>query len=396
MPLGDYERGDIELNSLLAYLPLLYLLPRLFYQAFRKEEDPFVANIAARPMLLMTAVLMGYSMFLTLTCPYPYNQPQVGKKKVRLSDSAAGGMAGARSLLNGVLPYGNLSHHRDTYGPTYYYTYLPFEAAYDRGNEHVKRGPGLPARQLTILLQLLAVLACYLLGRRLQGHLFGCSLALGWVLLPYSLYSAYWSQTGHLMPGVFMLLTFLALTWSPVIGAIAFAWTAAACFFPVFFLPVWWAYLKGNKRWLFLFISITLGLALWAPMLMQQAGLNKFLDSTILFNQSQNMGRWSPWYHHSGTRYIRAYFQLLFPLFAMAAFWIVRGKGYLTALSMTGVVVVGTQLFALHAPGRYHLWMLPILLPLFLLGSNRARFEEEAGTGATAEGASLSGRGGQH
>lgn len=383
VPLGDYEKGHLPLTVVLGYLPLFYFLPRLLHQVGRRAEEPCVVNYGPRWLTLLTALALLYGVGLALVAPYPYASWK-GSDTLALSDSAVAGMLGANALRAGKIPYGNLPDHRDDYGPAYYYSYLPFMFL------QVKEGYflheyGAPARALAIVAHVAAILGFGLLGWRLRSAHYGLALAFAWACLPYSLISLYWSQTGHLLTGALLLWSCLALSCSQLLGAAVLAWTSAAAFFPVFFIPAWAATLRERKRAVFLGVVLGLGLALWLPMLDQPDGLRKFFDSTVVYFQVQNRGEWSPWVQHPMTLPVKSFFSWMFLPFVAWVSWRARGRGFVSLMAITGAIVVFTQFFSLHAPGRYQLWMMPFLLPVLLLGTNRTRFEDGAVDSAEPE-----------
>ena len=66
---------------------------------------------------------------------------------------------------------------------------------------------------------------------------------------------------------------------------------------------------------------------------------------------------------------------LYLPFIAFAAWAAHRRRGFVPLIALTGSVVVWGQLFYRSAPGRYHLWMLPFLMTVLLLGKPSATFE---------------------
>ncbi len=373
VPLGDYEKGHLPLTVVLGYLPLFYFLPRLLHQVGRRAEEPCVINYGPRALALLTGMAMLYGVGLSLVAPFPYASWK-GADKLALSDSAVAGMLGAGALRNGAIPYGNLPDHRDDYGAAYYYSYLPFMFL-EGDQSYFLHEYGAPARALAIVCQLAATLGLGLLGWRLKNAHYGLALAFAWACLPYSLTSVYWAQTGHLLTGALLLWSCLALSVSHLLGAAVLAWTSAAAFFPVFFIPAWAAASRGRNRVVFLGIVLGLGLALWLPMLDQPDGLRKFFDSTVYYYQMMNRGDWSPWVQHPMTLPVKSFFSWMFLPFVAWVSWQARGRGFVSLMALTGAIVVFTQFFSLHAPGRYQLWMMPFLLPVLLLGTNRTRFE---------------------
>lgn len=374
VPLGDYEKGPLPVTTVLGYLPLFYFVPRLAWQAWRQGPDPCVINYSKRVLATLTLLAVLYGVLLTLVCPLPYTM--MGKR-YKLSDSAEGGMAGARSLLAGQIPYGHLERGWDAYGPFYYYLYVPFEWLFPSQGE-IHRGNGYSARALTITLNVMTTLAWVLLGRRIRSLHLGLALAFAWAISPYTLTSVYWSQTGHLIPGALTTFALLGLSTGLMAGALTLAALAAAAFYPVFFIPVWAAHLGGRRGLRFVLITCAAGLALWAPMLLQEDGLKKFFEPTLIFATTKNKTTWSPWHYHPQMVYLRSYFQLLFLPFVAFATWAARRSTYMLMVALTGAVVCFTQLFSLHAPGRYHLWMWPLIMPALLVGTAPAPTRDDS------------------
>lgn len=372
VPLGYYEFGNLAWTMVLGFLPLLYFLPRLIYQVWRKHEDPCIMNFSSRALIAMAIVFFVASCVLCFAWPTPFPDED-------LSDTAQSGMAGGRMLLQGEVPYGNLYYGWDSYPPTYYYVYAIFEwLVHDPRpvTDHARPFAtyGLSARLLTCLLNLTCLLALVALGRRLKDRQFGYALAFGWAVLPYTFGSTTASQTGHIMPGVFTVFALLAYTIAPLAGAVAVAILATAGFYPLFYIPVWAASLKGRKALVFLLVAGVVGLALWLPMLLQKDGLKEFIDAVLQHDKPQ---RFSPWVQHSWTAPLRTLLVVAFPVFVAFATWAAwRRPGFIPMLALSGAIVVWVQMTYRNAPGRYHLWMIPCLMPLLLLGRGRAKFEE--------------------
>ncbi|MBI3892642.1 MAG: hypothetical protein HY303_14060 [Candidatus Wallbacteria bacterium] len=375
VPLGDYEKGTLRWTAVVGYWPLFYFLPRLLWQPSRRHEDPCVIHAGSTALATATLAALFYGALLTLICPLPYER-YYGMHTLGLSASAIGGSQGAAAILKGQIPYGNLPKGWDCYGPAYYYCFAPFVALL---SDLPGVGPQyhLPARALTILANFVAASALRALGQRLAGVQFGWALACFWSAIPYTLISCYWSQAGHLLVGALLAVAGLGLSCSTVRGGLALAWASAAAFFPVLLIPVWAARLAKRERVRFVALVVAAGMLLTLPMLCQSQGIWRLLDATLVFRQTRNVGPWSPWTHFPWTRPAMQFFQwMTLPVVAYCA-WRARGRGYVSTLALAGAVVIYTQLYSLHAPGRYQLWMLPFLLPVLLLGSNRAAFEEQ-------------------
>lgn len=376
VPLGDYEKGPLWLTTVLGYLPLFYFLPRLVLERYRTERDPGdPAPIRFSPATLrnVTGVLFLYASILIFVSPYPY---ELKGEAPYISGSAAGGLAGARALLEHGIVYGNTNRlHQDkidwgwdTYGPAYYYTFLPFEALFPTPG-HFKYSYGFPARLLTLLLHLLAILTFRQLGRRLGGASLGESLAFAWAIMPYTLISCYWSKTGDILPGALTVAALALYHASPFWGAIGLGYLSAATIFGVFYIPIWAAALPRPRALPFVGIVLATGAVLTVPQLMQSDGIGIFYRATVVWQEHYGDWPYSLWTQYPETKYMRAYFKLLFLPFVLLATWMARGSGFRGAVALSGAVAIWIQLFKLYVPGRYHLWYLPFLLLALIPGT---------------------------
>lgn len=375
VPLGDYEKGPLRLTTILGYAPLFYFLPRLCLEVYRKRCDP--VHVAFPPGLLrrVTVALFAYAAFLIFVSPFPY---QLKGDAPFISGSAAGGLAGARAILDHGIVYGNTNRlHKDdidwgwdTYGPGYYYMFVPFEALFPTPG-HFKYSYGFPARLLTLLLHLLAILTLRHLGRKLGDEALAEALGFAWAILPYTLITAYWSKTGDILPGALTVAALALYHASPFWGAIGLGYLSAATIFGVFYIPIWAAALPRERIVRFTGVVLATGAVLTVPQWMQPDGLGIFYRATVVWQENYGDWPYSLWTQYPETKYMRAYFKMTFLPFVAFATWMARGTGFRGAVALSGAVAIWIQLFKLYVPGRYHLWYLPFLLLALLPGGGR-------------------------
>jgi hypothetical protein len=377
VPLGYYELGNLKWTMLLGYLPLFYFVPRLVYQVWRKADDPCVINLSNRWLLVLAAVFFAAGCLMCMAYPEPFYGDS-------LSDTAQSGMAAARLLLEGRIPYGNLKYGWDSYPPAYYYAYVPFEwliSDHLPVTNHAEpyMTYGWSARLLACTANLACVLGLVWLGTRIRDRRFGYALAFAWAAMPYTLMSVADSQTGHLVPAALTILSIAAYMASQWVGAILLAVLGAAAFYPVFFAPIWAARLGWRQGLAFLLLVAIVGLALWVPMLRQDDGLAKFFKA--ISKHENRVTKKSPWFQHPWMVPLRYTFAILFLPFVGWAAWVAaKRRGFVPLVALTAAVVAWGQLFHLNAPGRYHPWMMACLVPLLLSGQTRFRFEREEST----------------
>lgn len=375
VPLGDYERGNVTSNALLAYLILYYFLGRFAWLVHAPLETSVTCHLDARGLKAASLGLLVYSLFLVGVSPWPY--AQVGKKGHEISDSGAAGMAGARVILSGKPVYGNTQELQtskgrnrgwDTYGPGYYYLFVPFEAMAGAGGDP-KKGYGLSARWTTLALHLLCLACLFGIGSRMGGRDRGLAFVFAWSILPYVFINLYWCSTGHLLPGALSLLALWLFLRGPVAGGVGLGYLAASAFYPLFLLPIWAAALQGRARFRFVIVTFVTGLILWLPQLAQESGFQKFWEATFEFQEGYRGKPWSPWTHHPEMLPLRHFFSLMFLPVVGFLTYLVSRKGWKVWLPATCLVLVWMQLYKLHAPGRFQLWLFPFFLPLLLGGT---------------------------
>src|SRR4030095_11082634 len=77
---------------------------------------------------------------------------------------------------------------------------------------------------------------------------------------------------------------------------------------------------------------------------------------------------WNPWAHYRSLESVRTALMVLYVLILVFAFvWTWRHALSLrAAVAGSAIVVAGYQIWKEHAPGRYHLWLFPLLLVVVL------------------------------
>jgi hypothetical protein len=369
VPLPDYEVGNLKVTMVLGWLPLFYWMPRLLY-LFVVDPPPIAeARLAPRPLKVLAGLAVAYLIFLTLVSPRPF--AEFGDEKYHLSDSAISGYTGADHILRGELPYpegvtdfeGN-----QPYGPAYFFLYVPFVSVFPEVDPY--RAYCLGARLFTILLAVAGGGLLLRLGDRLGGPRIGWAWAVFWLASPYLHNAVYWSQTSHIMPGVLTILAVAGTLRSATLGGAALGLAASVAYYPLLFLPF---LAKASGRPMrFAIACIAVVGAFFLPVLLAPHGLHRFLHHVLFVEGStvgaEVWGRWSPWAQHPVLLPARA---VLMWTYAVALLGLVlwslrRAVSARAAVAGSAFVVAGFQVWKEHAPGRYHLWLFPLLLILVL------------------------------
>jgi hypothetical protein len=389
VPLPDYEVGDLEVTVVLGWLPLFYWIPRLLWVLCRTPAPVSRARIGSRHLALLLVAALGYLVFLSLISPYPFGE--FGERKYHLSDSAMMGYRGADRILDGQLPYTETVSRQSNfpYGPAYFTMYVPVAYFFPEADPY--RSYCLGARLYAMFLSLVGASALFYLGRRVGDRRTGWAWALLWLASPYLHNSVYWAQASHILPGVLVALGLAAAHRSAWVGGAVLGLAASTAYYPVAFLPIW---ARASGRWLpFTMAFFGVVAAFFLPVVLAENGVERFLGHVTWIETATRPGtelpwsRYSPWYQHPSLIPLRDVLKLLFvvtSLFVYGWLFIVRRGSPLslrTAAIASAAIVASSQAFKLHAPGRYHLWLFPLLLiPILWPADGRERMLAERDT----------------
>ena len=375
VPLPDYELGNLKVTMILGWLPLFYWMPRLLYLFVMDPPPEGFARLTTRPLKVIAGLAVAYLIFLSLVSPYPFGE--FDDEEYHLSDSAISGYTGAGLILGGELPYpegetdfaGN-----QPYGPAYFFLYVPFVYVFPEADPYI--GYCLGARIFTILLALAGGGLLLRLGGRLGGPGIGWAWAVFWLASPYLHNSVYWAQTSHIMPGVLTILAVAGTYRSATLGGAALGLAASVAYYPLLFLP-FLARASGRPVRFAIACGVVVG-GCFLPVLLAANGLHRFLHHVFFVEASMAgeklWGRCSPWAQHPFLLPVRP---VLMYAYAVALVCLVlwslrRSMSLRTAVAGSAFVVAGFQVWKEHAPGRYHLWLFPLLLILVLWPRVRA------------------------
>ena len=203
--LAFFNHADIGMSVPLVYPPLVYLFVRMLTIARPGRSGPAPAprealHLNVSPYWLTIAIifLVGFRIGLNVA-------------NANVVDVGYAGVIGAHRVVHGQPLYGDWpagNPHGDTYGPVSYEAYVPFVALFGWSG----RWDDLPAAHAaSIVFDLLALVLCFLLGRRVRGPTLGVALAYGWAASPFTLY-ALESNTNDTLVAVLVLAAILVAT----------------------------------------------------------------------------------------------------------------------------------------------------------------------------------------
>ncbi len=230
---GFFRAGDSYWAVLLWYPPLLYLFVRTLLMGFgRGERVEKTSNFPTSVLLALGAIASGLVLALNLDS--------------RVIDVGYAGVVGADRILDGLLPYGNMSEDvgtGDTYGPLNYLLYVPFVWLFGWSGEW----DYLPAAHaLTAFAFVGGAVAMLVAGWRYAGARGGATLLFAWAIFPYTLYSTNNNTNDVIVAAV--LAVGLAAATSPLARGASVAAGFAIKLFPLIVAPLWFLHDGTRKR----------------------------------------------------------------------------------------------------------------------------------------------------
>jgi hypothetical protein len=381
-----FNRGDIFTSVPLAYPPMLYLLGRMVWSAWRGGPGASRAVWPIWALAAATVFLAGFRIGLNV-------------RDSNVIDVGYSGVIGAHRIVHGESPYGHMprqgdlkacgpadaegeirervqtngrcesaNERGDTYGPVAYEAYIPGYLLLGWSG----KWDDLPASHAAaIAFDLLALLGLFLLGRRFGGARLAAQLPFAWAAYPFTQYISSSNTNDAIMP-VLLVFAFWFLTTPFARGALLAlaAWTKFAALVVV---PLWAGY--PEARWrpekrLFAGGFAVATVFAFSILLLEPDPAHAarvFWDRTF----GWQVGRDSPFsiwgwgqYHAAGIPDLGFLQQVAIGLLALgsiACYFVPRHKTPLQLAALTAALLIGFELTQTHWFYLYIPWFFPFV-----------------------------------
>jgi len=377
-----FNRGDIFTSVPLAYPPLLYLLGRMVWSAWRGRLG--TGAIPVWPVWVLAAATVFAGGF----------RIGLNTRTSNVIDVGYSGVVGANRIANGEAPYGHFpvevgracgsadtdgeirdrvqtngrcesaNPQGDTYGPVAYEAYLPGYLVLGWSG----KWDDLPAAHMSsIMFDLLCVLGLALVGRRFGGTRLAVTLAFAWVAYPFTQYVSS-SNTNDALPPLFLIWGFWLVTspWARGASVALAGWTKFAA---LLLGPLWASYPERRLRPTLAFAAAALAATLAAFLILLLEpnpvhAVRVFWDRTICW-QADRESPFSIWdwrQYHAGLpdlHVLRRVLEVLLAVGALAVYVVPRRKSPLQLAALTAALLLGCQLVLTHWFYLYLPWFFP-------------------------------------
>ena len=377
-----FNRGDIFTSVPLAYPPLLYLLGRMVWSAWRGRLG--TGAVPVWPVWVLAAATVFAAGF----------RIGLNTQASNVIDVGYSGVIGANRIANGQVPYGNFpvevgkacgpadsegeireriqangrcesaNPQGDTYGPVAYESYLPGYLSLG----WTGKWDDLPAAHFSsIAFDLLCLLGLALVGLRFGGQRLAVTLAFAWVAYPFTQYVSS-SNTNDALPPLFLIWGFWLLT-SPAARGAAVALSGWTKFAPLALGPLWASYPERRLRPTLVFAGafVLASLAAFSILLLDGHPLGAaqtFWHRTIgwQLDRQSPFSLWDWRQYHAGLpdlHVVRRVLEGLLVVGAVAVYFVPRRKSPLQLAALTAALLVGVQLVLTHWFYLYLPWFFP-------------------------------------
>jgi hypothetical protein len=393
-----FNRGDIFTSVPLAYPPMLYLLGRLAWIAWRGGPHDSRPTWPLWALAGATVFLVGFRVGLNV-------------RDSNVIDVGYSGVIGAHRIVHGQSPYGHMpvedrlkacgpkdaegeireriqtngrcesaNERGDTYGPVAYEAYIPGFLVFGWSGKWDKLRT---AHATAIAFDLLALLGMLLVGRRFGGAPLAATLSFSWAAYPFTQYVSSANTNDAIMPAL-LVFGFWLLTSPFARGAfVALAgWTK---FGALLLGPLWSSYpearrVSGKGAFAAGFAAATA--AAFSILLLEPDPFHAarvFWDRTL----GWQVGRDSPFsiwgwgqYHAAGIPDLGWLQQVVIALLvvgSVAVYFVPRRKTPLQLAALTGAVLIGFELALTHWFYLYIPWFFPFVAFVVLAPRVRRR-----------------------
>ena len=377
-----FNKGHIFTSAPLVYPPLLYLLGRMVWSAWRGRLGTGAAPVW--PVWLLAAATVFAAGF----------RIGLNTQSSNVIDVGYSGVIGANRIANGVVPYGNFpvelgkacgpadadgeirdhvqrngrcesaNPQGDTYGPVAYEAYLPGYLALG----WTGKWDDLPAAHFAAIgFDLLCLLGLALVGLRFGGTRLAVTLAFAWAAYPFTQYVSNSNTNDALVP-LFLIWGFWLVT-SPVARGAAVALSGWSKFASLLLVPLWASYPERRLRPTLVFGAafVLTSLAAFSILLLDGHPLgaaHEFWNRTLAWqvDRESPFSIWDWRQYHAGLPDLHLLQRVLEGLLlvgAVAVYFFPRRKSPLQLAALTAAVLVGFELVLTHWYYAYLPWFFP-------------------------------------
>jgi hypothetical protein len=345
-----FNDANLDWSVPLAYPPLLYLLGRALWIAWRGPPEPPRSWLSLDVLAVAIVFLAGFRIGLNITAS-------------NVIDVGYAGVIGGDRIAHADALYGNFppdNEHGDTYGPVNYLAYLPFELALPwKGT-----WDALPAAHVAAVVFDLATAALlFALGSRAAGNRTGALLAYMWLAFPFSLLVANSNANDALVAA--LLVAVLLVHARPAASGALTALAGLTKFAPLALAPLFSR--SGPLRFGVAFVLTALLVtvpAVWG------GGLDALLDRTVGFQDGRD-SPFSIWGAYD-LGVLQEVAKWAAVAFAASLAFVRRPAGVVPTAALAAAVLIALQLAVSHWFYLYLVWFAPLLLVALLVPRERA------------------------
>jgi len=357
-----FNDANIDMSVPVLYPLMAYVLARMLWVGLRSRPEADAATRGEPLRMLLPASWMAIAVIFLVGFRVGLNVTDSN-----VIDVGYAGVIGAERMTAGEKIYDAFpkdNEHGDTYGPVNYIAYIPFVKTLGWSG----RWDDLPAAHgAAIAFDILALILCFLLGRRVRGPGLGIALAFAWAAYPFTLYSLACNANDALVAALSLAALYVAS--SPAARGVLAALGGLTKFATLGLVPLFATHGRertGVRGVVVFGIAAAAAAALaLAPVLVNGDSLSVMYDRSISYQASRS-APFSIWglYDLEGLQHV---WQGIAIVFAVAVAFIPRRRDVIGLAAMAAAVTIALQFGVSYWFYLYVVWFFPIVM-LALLG----------------------------
>ncbi len=352
-----FNDANIDMSVPVIYPMLGYVLARMLWIGFGSRESgdeaargrPLTMLLPTPWIAVVVIFLVGFRVGLNIT-------------DSNVIDVGYAGVIGADRITDGDKIYGAFpkdNEHGDTYGPVNYLAYIPFVKTFGWSG----KWDDLPAAHAAaIFFDLLCLVMCFLLGRRVRGPSLGVALAFAWAAYPFTLYSLACNANDSLVAAMVLLAMYFA--GSPAGRGVFAALGGLTKFATLGLAPLFtmYAFDRTRARGVAVFLAAFAAAVLvaFAPLLLNGDSLSTLYDRTITY-QADRSAPFSIWglYDLVGLQHV---WQALTVALAVVVAFVPRRRDIVGLGALAAAVTLALQMGVTYWFYLYIVWFFPLAM----------------------------------